>query len=329
MHCELVVPGLFAAPSAGRLPAAELLIARGRCTSGASRGLEEWLHDAFELGDVPLAAGALTLLAAGGEPAGHSWSRADPVHLRLMRDRLLVVPPAALRLTSGEAEGLCDALNRHFGERLVLQVIDAVRWIARTPAALTLGSTPPLALAGRDVALAMPASTVVRQLLNDAQMVLHAHPVNEAREARGEPAINSVWLWGAGRLAASGTPGWHSISADEPLAVGLARAADIRHRALPASGAAWLDRMPEEGRHLVVLDALRAPLALAETADYHEALARLERDLFAPLLGALRAGRVGMVTIHVPDAGECVACETIRGDLRRFWRRPRALEHYA
>ena len=329
MHCELVVPGLFAAPRAARLPAAELLIARGRCTSGASRGLEDWLHDAFALDDEPLPAGALTLLAGGGEPAGYAWSRADPVHLRLMRDRLVLVPATVLGITSGEAEGLCEALNRHFGERLALQVIDAARWVARTPPELALGSAPPLALAGRDVALAMPADTAVHQLLNEAQMVLHSHPVNEAREARGAPAINSVWLWGAGRLAGIEAPCWQSVSAAEPLALGLARAAGVRHRALPASGAAWLERMPEEGRHLVVLDALRAPLALSEAADYQEELARLERDWFAPLLAALRDGRVGMVTIHVPDAGECAAYETIRGDLRRFWRRPKSLEHYA
>lgn len=329
MHAELVIPGLFAAAGAGRLPAAELLIARGRCTSGASRTLEEWLQDAFELEDEPLAAGALTLLAAGGEPAGYAWARADPVHLRLMRDRLLLMPAAALRITSDEAEALCDALNRHFGERLALQMVDAGRWVARTPPGLALGAAPPLALAGRDVALAMPPDTAVHQLLNEAQMVLHAHPVNEARDARGEPAINSLWLWGSGRLAASDAPGWHSVTADEPLALGLARTAGVRHRTLPATGSAWLERMPDEGRHLVVLDALRAPLALGETADYHESLARLERDWFGPLLGGLRDARLGMVTIHVPDAGDCVAYETIRGDLRRFWRRPRALEHYA
>jgi hypothetical protein len=328
MHAELVVPGLFAAPSPTRLRAAELLIARGRCSSGASRALEEWLQDAFD-GDAPLAAGALTLLASGGDPARDSWSRADPVHLQLMRDRLLLMPAAALRITSGEAEALCDALNRHFGERLTLAAIDAKRWVARTPPGLAPDPTPPLALAGRDVALAMPADTAVHQLLNEAQMVLHAHAVNEAREARGEPAINSLWLWGAGRLASIETPGWHSVSAEEPLVLGLARAAGVRHRTLPATAAAWLERLPEEGRHLAVLDALRAPLALAETADYHEALARLERDWFAPLLAALRDARVGMVTIHVPDAGDCTAYETIRGDLRRFWRRPRALEHYA
>jgi hypothetical protein len=119
------------------------------------------------------------------------------------------------------------------------------------------------------------------------------------------------------------------VSADEPLALGLARAAAMRYRTLPGSATAWLDRAPEDGRHLVVLDALRMPLALSESGEYHDAIARLERDWFAPLLAALRDGRIGMITIHVPDAAECLAYETIRGDLRRFWRRPRALEHYA
>ena len=76
----------------------------------------------------------------------------------------------------------------------------------------------------------------------------------------------------------------------------------------PAPRAEWLDRLPEEGRHLALLDAREA------------ALADLERDWFAPLLAALRAGRVGMVTLHALDGTEEVSFETIRGDLRRFWR---------
>jgi hypothetical protein len=87
--------------------------------------------------------------------------------------------------------------------------------------------------------------------------------------------------------------------------------------------------MPEEGRHLLVLDQLRVPLALGATGEYQDALAAIEKDWAAPLLAALRAGRLGMVSIHVPDAAECASYETIRGDLRRFWRRPKPLESYA
>jgi hypothetical protein len=323
MHCELLVPGLFAAAGGARLPSLELLLARGRCTSAGSESVEDWLHEAFELGDAPLAAGALTLLGANGEPGTRSWLRADPVHLRLMRDRLVLAPAAALDIKSADAQALCEALNRHFGARLSVQLIDAERWVASADTDFTVDAAPPLALAGRDVAVALPTTTSA--LLNEVQMVLHAHPINEAREL----PVNSVWFWGAGRLPAVPTKRWHSVTADDPLVLGLGRAAGVRHRTLPASAAAWLDRAPEEGRHLVMLEALRAPLALEQTAGYREALARLERDWFAPLLDALRDGRIGMVTIHVPDAAESLAYETIRGDLRRFWRRPRSLEHYA
>ena len=102
--------------------------------------------------------------------------------------------------------------------------------------------------------------------------------------------------------------------------MGLARLAGARQRGLPASAAAWLDRLPGDGRHLVVLDELRVQPERAEV---------LERGWFAPLLAALRAGRIGMVTIRVPDAPDGASFETIRGDLRRFWRRPRAIGHYA
>ena len=77
-----------------------------------------------------------------------------------------------------------------------------------------------------------------------------------------------------------------------------------------------------------MLDALRAPLALGESGQCRECIERLERDWFAPLLEALRAARLGMLTLHVPESLGA-SFEVIRGDLRRFWRRPKALEKYA
>ena len=81
MHAELVVPGLFAAAQGVRMPAAELLLARGRRSGSERRSVEHWLQEAFELeGGLP--AGALTVLARG-ELASGFLARADPVHLRL------------------------------------------------------------------------------------------------------------------------------------------------------------------------------------------------------------------------------------------------------
>ena len=163
MHCELLVPGLFAAPPEARLPALELLLARGRCTSSGSQTCEAWLHDAFEL-DTPLPAGALTLLGAAVDPGADWCLRADPVHLRLMQDRMVLAPAAALHLQRAEAEALCEALSHHFAPQWQVQPVDAGRWVARGAEAIAIEAQPPLELAGRDVMVAVPATA--SQLLN-------------------------------------------------------------------------------------------------------------------------------------------------------------------
>ena len=295
MHCELLVAGLFASEAEGRFPALELLLARARRRRAAARAAEAWLQEAFELGDAPFPAGALTVLAGGGDPGDSSWTRADPAHLRVMRDHVVAAPADALTLSQAEADALCVALARHFAGELEVQACEPQSWCARLP-----GDAPP-----------------GDALLNEAQMLLHAHPVNEAREARGELPINSLRLWGAGRAPHSAHCRWQSVAADDPAVRGAARLAGARHRPLPGSAQEWLDRLPEDGCHLALLDARQTPLT------------ELEARWFAPLLGALRAGRAGMVTLHVPDGAEEVSFETIRGDLRRFWRRAKPLEHYA
>src|SRR5882672_403324 len=193
MHVELVVPGLFAAGGTARAPSLELLLARGRSSWAPAQSLENWLHDAFAL-EAPLPAGALTLLGAGENAGDATWVRADPVHLRLMRDRLIVVPGAALALSRDEADALCAALTQHFAGS-VFRAVDAQRWCARLEREVDVAAGPATGFAGREVELSRGGNA----LLTEMQMLLHAHAVNEEREARGEPVVNSVWLWGAGR----------------------------------------------------------------------------------------------------------------------------------
>jgi hypothetical protein len=304
MHCELVVPGLLA--SGARPASLELLVARGRRKKGPPQRLERWLQQAFGL-EGRLAAGALSVLGAGGAPGDAIWTRADPVHMQVMRDRVVLAPAAAFPLERGDADTLCQAINAHFAGAIELRAIDPSRWCARLESEIDAGDEPPLEMAGREAT--QRAGDV---LLTEIQMLLHSHPVNAAREARGQPAVNSLWFWGSGRLPGKTQSRWKSVTSEEPLALGLARLASVTARALPASAGAWLEQLPQEGRHLAILDP---------------ALEALERDWFAPLAVALRAGRIGMLSLHVPDAG--LSVETVRGDLRRFWRRPKALESYA
>lgn len=330
MHCELIVPRLFAEASGARAPALERLLARGRGRTGEPGSLEEWLQKGFGLSHEPIAAGALTLVAADLDPGEACWARADPVHLRLAHDRVIIAPGAAFALSEEEADALCESLNRHFAGILALRVIEPLRWCARLEAELPIEAASPLEVAGRDVDLSLPGGEAGRRwhaLLNEAQMLLHAHPVNAARERRGEPAVNSLWLWGVGRAPRDLAAPWQSVSAADPLVLGYARLAGARALPLPESAGGWLEAVAHDGRHLAVLDLLRAPSALGHTAEYRECIEALEARWFAPLLAALRSRRIGMLTLQVPDSGGA-AFEAVRGDLRRFWRRLRALERY-
>lgn len=299
MHCELAVPGLLA--SGARPASLELLVARGRRAKTPPQSLERWLQQAFGL-EGRLPAGALSLLGAGGAPGDAVWTRADPLHMQVMRERIVVAPA---RVAREEADAVCQAVNDHFAGAVELRALDGSRWCARLECEIDVGDEPPLAIGGREAT--QRAGDV---LLTEIQMLLHAHPVNSAREARGEPAVNSVWFWGAGRLPPRTQSRWISVTSEEPLALGFAHNSGATARTLPDGAARWLSS--GEGRHLAILDAANPAL---------------ERDWFAPLAAALRAGRIGMLSLHVPDAG--LSVEAVRGDLRRFWRRPKPLESYA
>lgn len=296
MHVELIVPGLLAAPPAPRLPALELLLARARASSDEPRSVHAWLGAAF--GVDPLPAGALS----AGEPG--FWLRADPVHLSILRDRLVLLPVEGLAREAADA--LAATLNRHFAGTHEFRVIRPDLWVLRaTPA--DLDTLPAAEMAGRDVDPQLPGGKWPA-LLNEIQMVLHEHPANEGRDY----PVNSVWLWGAGELPAQAAAPWRSVTSADPVALGLARVAGLAHRAPPRNAGAWLEEMPEDGRHLLLLEAAHAAL---------------EADWCAPLLAALRSDRIGLLSLHAPEQG--LSFEIARGDLRRFWRRARAVASHA
>lgn len=328
MHVELVVPALFSAAAPPRLAALELLLARGREDAAEPASLEDWLARAFHLelpAAAPLPAGALSALAHGAAAGDGLWLRADPVHLRADRDRALLIPNQAFPISESEAGALAASLAPLLAGRYELVRVRPEQWCLRAlPGGVQAAASgrAPIELAGANVDPNLP-DKAWHPLLTELQMAMYDHPVNAARESRGDPVLNSVWLWGAGPLPAAARAPWQSLSADDPPALGLARLAGIRHRDVPADAGEWLARAPEEGRHLVVLDALRGAAVLGDRDGLARRLAALEQQWFAPLLAALRAQRIGMVSVHVPDAG--ARFETIRGDLRRFWRRPRPL----
>ncbi len=347
---DLLIPDLLAEKSAASalpgglvlpsLPALETLLARARRSSmDPYSSAESWLANRYNLPE-PSAAAPYSLLGDGGDPGTARWLRADPVHLRADRDALVLADASVFSLTADEAASLAESLSAHFGPALQFQAATPERWYARMEAPSGLRWTP-LALArGKPLRAQLPQGEGAMRwnaLVNELQMLLHAHPVNAAREARGELPVNSVWLWGEGALArhASNARPWGRVFAGDPLARGLAMASGGSSAPLPADAASLLSDAPESGRVLVVLDSLRAFAAYGDAPQWTQTLEQLERDWFAPLLAALGARRIGMITLSCPGLtgpeGQSVAgleAEVIRSDLRRFWRRRKPIAGY-
>src|SRR5436309_480587 len=326
MHCNLYIPDFSSAEgfSSDRLAAAETLIARGRRKRIAPISPEAWLFERFGVPkqrDWPVA--PYTLLADGGAPERHYWMRADPVHLRVSRDSLGLAD--TFEVSRAESEALVETLNRHFGPTMLFYPMRPARVYVRFDKAPELQTTPAAAARGLAIDEKLPSGPDAMRfhaLMNEAQMLLHEHPVNAEREARGEPALNSIWFWGGGVIAAAKARPFSAVIAGDPLARGLALAAGIPAHALPKDADSVLAALEDEGRALVVLDAPRE----AQLAGHHTAL---ERDWFLPLLAALKSGRIGMLTLHLCGAGSLLEVETVRSDLRHFWRLRRPLSAYA
>ena len=335
MHCQLFIPDFLpaaSAPAGDRLDALETLTARGRRSRRPAFSSEAWLFGRFEIQkqrDWPVA--PYSLLADGGAPERHFWMRADPVHLRVGRDSVALMDSGAFEVSRHEAEALVEALNRHFGDALRLYPLRPQRWYARLAQAPELEATPPRAVRGRPIEEHLPAGRDAMRfdaLMNEAQMVLHEHPVNDGREARGAPAINSVWFWGGGVFGAPGARPFDAVIANDRLACGLALAAGAGARALPKSAQALLAGGADEGAALVVLDSMQDETGYADEARLLELRAALERDWFAPLLAALESGRIGMITLHLSGADSLLEVEIARSDLRHFWRLRKPLSAY-
>ncbi|MDR2450817.1 MAG: hypothetical protein LBE85_03390, partial [Candidatus Accumulibacter sp.] len=215
----LFVPELFrtglenrAARDWPACPALAAWLARGRFAARAAQAPEAVLAEMFGHA-AEVALGEIRLRGESGPLGDAGPARcvaADPVHLAVARERLILVEGAALAILPEEVAALVDALNRHFADLGVFHAAGAGRWYLRPAAsrgervrqALARRAAPPLsAVAGRGVEQVLREiieERELRHLYNEMQTLLHAQPVNRRRGEGGRATINSLWLWGAG-----------------------------------------------------------------------------------------------------------------------------------
>ena len=158
-----------------------------------------------------------------------AWGLVTPAHWLLGRDHATMLDPAGLGLSEAESRALFEAIRGLFeSEGFAVAWGAPERWYVghdelegfADRLARSRDRPQRRPLAGRD--RARPSAGAIRRLQSEAQLVFHAHPVNEAREARGEPVVNSFWLSGCGRAQAVDAAAEPSVDASlrAPLLAG-------------------------------------------------------------------------------------------------------------
>jgi hypothetical protein len=310
---RLVIPDLCLPPAqaadvlAGlRLPVLEKMLARGTRTALPVESLEAWLAGYFGIDAATVSA------RCDGLPAG-CYLRADPVHLQLQRDKLILLPVGELQ--ADEVASFCAELNRHFaGQDIEFFAPHPQRWylcFAHEPAVRTV----PLSLAlGRNTNNLLPqgeGAPHMIALLNEIQMSLFSHSFNQARDERGLLSVNSVWLWGNDGVIGDAAVRNDAIYSNHPLVEMYAQEMGCTCR--PWQGQA------EESSTLLVWADLSHAMQGGDLYAWREALKSLEAEILLPLWRDLRSGRLDELCLDLPTPYGAFSVSLSRGDAWRFW----------
>lgn len=281
------------------LPTLDKLQARGLLRTDAT-SLSEILSQGFGLArqrDWPIA--PLSAARDGLETDGAFWLRADPVHLEAGMQGMFLRD--GLALSQAESQALAQSLVPLLAEQgVAFAAPGPSSWYLKFPAPQDLATTPLDRARGRQAMNFLPEGTDaprLMRLINEVQMLLHAHPLNQAREQAGVATVNSLWPWGGGTTAPLARC-FDAVWGQHPLLLDLAHASGTPAHPCPSG----LRGLGNPAKALVVLTPEGA-----EQSD-SEYLARLEQDWLRPLLRGLQWGRIRhlALTLLAPEATHIV-----------------------
>lgn len=278
------------------------------------------------MGFVDAAVAPCRALAMHATTPGINYLCADPVHLIPNRDQLIMDNPVHLQLTTAESSQLISEINTHFtDDGIELMQLSSRRWVLSVANKPEIAALSPYELIGMSVMNYLPSGDNAinwHAWLTEAQGLLHLSIVNQQREDQGLPAVNSLWLWGAGKAPDNAELAWRHIVTDDPLMNGLATES--------GSGTADVDvldwgKTEDQDNVLVVLtpEAVQKQVGELESIEHYF---NLVHDLWLqPAMAAVSSRQLSELVIYTES---CAPFMLRRSSLRRWWRRRKPLSHY-
>ncbi len=266
--------------------------------------------------------------------SGYFWLKVDPVQLIADRDTLILIPSEDIAISEAESKSLMESFNQHFAEDHVsLQYGDKGSWYLSIAQAVDVQTTSLDSLAYRRLDDAFPkgnASSYWRKLLNEVQMLFFTHPVNKNRRELGQPEINSVWIWGEGKIPEAGSKERTnaSIYSDNHYLAGIAKLTHSTCFLEPKNHQGWssshqldseekISNGQDSLHDLICLSNLSKSLPNLTEQEWLDTLVEIDKAWFKPLFEDLKLGNITSLLI---DVGLPCRYHLTPKNLRRFWR---------
>jgi hypothetical protein len=278
---------------------------------------QQWMR---QLGIVPQPDWSLATLLGLAEPAeikkqlqvfgGKRLLLAQPVHFSLQRDSFGL--DALVTLSSDEYLTLTKHLNDFFKEEGLTLIASATQryWFLQTSTPWQIITQPTQVVMFQNVQGFMPQgedAQKLRQVMNQVQMLLHEHPVNQARVANGLPEVNSIWFSGSGMMNVSTNPRPIALVGQHHLPKSIAEAFQLPYFAHIEDAVAQGDQ-----------DAMM----LVDDVDTIN---------WEALHVAVKTRKIHRLTMHLPVYGDTLFSGTLQLSLTpldcwKFWRQPHSFE---
>ncbi len=353
-------------------PALDAILNRSQLTLSPGSSLEEAVLTEF---GVTLNTSSIAAITANVDmpnanlPQPQTWLRADPAHFAVSRDNVQLFDSHVVKPTVDEMAAITASLNRHFAEDgLTVTFPDPARGYVAIDAHAVPITTPLWKMGGANVFDHLPSSegkTNWRALGNEIQMLLHDHPVNQAREARGALPINGLWFWGGSAVTTADflipppQTRYTKMVGKLVLARGLAVLAGLdvmplgatfaetvafsSPQSLPSPGVAGatsaLSHKRERGKPdtaastLIVLHSSTREVRAQAPESWAQEVATVDRNWIAPAVAAFDRGDIAAITIIIANENKTLMINTKHNStmlrLSRFFSTPKTLNYYA
>jgi len=292
-NLKLIIPDLAETlPNDVNLPSLQYLLNRSISTPITHK--EALICQWFNISDFEFPVAAIIGLGDHLPTQTNYWLRADPVQLQADLSTAYLLGNQHLNLQADEMKILVNSINKLIAsDDLQLFAPHPTRWYLLSKQPLQIKTCNLQQAMNKDIANYLPQGerqAYWRRLFTEIQMLLHASPINQKRQAHGLPTINAVWFWGAGQLPSFKPGAWQTIWCyDDPLLKGLSQLINCSAKPLSDNFSQILQRMETAGDYLLQLSA----------QSFESNWEKLEFNWLKPIWQALRHKNLSQIDFYI------------------------------